>query len=641
MKSPARWRQIWLFLAAMVLPSVVLLALGAWMIAEGQEIATARQSRELGQLKSTIVQRLTATLERIKLERTSAFSAEPLPTTKPADGSVAVVAELRDGQLLLPWDLDSLPAQARRALESATYGQWITQGERQELNADSGRAVTAYRNARTAATTAFEIDYASLLLARFYLFSCICAEDAMPLYVSLLKSTSLDDAGMPLALYAAKQLVGLSVEENAVLDLLDNQITGAEPVGPAAMYLQREVLQTLASRAGDARARASDLLAKLEPQLEDVEQALALKRDITRVVPATTGSAAADDWILFGHQPWLVGVARVSGRTPVVVAVRARVLLPDIAREMSALPSAGATVEFVTDGSTGEAVDRAFPGLRVNLAINEDATASGWRLQRTYYIVALLIVVAVTASGGYSLWRNLRREMRLAELRSQFVSSVSHELRTPLTAIRMFAETLQLERPLDSPTKAEYLGTIVNESERLTRLLNNVLDFSKIERGERVYRLEEAALDAVVRQAAGAMQYPLTRLGFALHVDVPDEMPPVRIDRDAIEQAVLNLLNNAMKYSRDCRDIALRLHAARGDAVIEVTDRGLGIAAADHQRIFERFYRAPVPENRLIPGTGLGLALVDHIVKGHGGRVEVRSAPGAGSTFAIHLPLAV
>jgi signal transduction histidine kinase len=402
------------------------------------------------------------------------------------------------------------------------------------------------------------------------------------------------------------------------------------------------VLQTLASRAGDARARASDLLAKLEPQLEDVEQALALKRDITRVVPAaTTGSAAADDWILFGNQPWLVGVARVSGRTPVVVAVRARVLLPDIAREMSALPSAGATVEFVTDGSTGEAVDRAFPGLRVNLAINEDATTSGWRLQRTYYIVALLIVVAVTASGGYSLWRNLRREMRLAELRSQFVSSVSHELRTPLTAIRMFAETLQLERPLDSPTRAEYLGTIVNESERLTRLLNNVLDFSKIERGERVYRLEEAALDAVVRQAAGAMQYPLTRLGFALHVDVPDEMPPVRIDRDAIEQAVLNLLNNAMKYSRDCRDIALRLHAARGDAVIEVTDRGLGIAAADHQRIFERFYRAPVPENRLIPGTGLGLALVDHIVKGHGGRVEVRSAPGAGSTFAIHLPLAV
>jgi len=233
----------------------------------------------------------------------------------------------------------------------------------------------------------------------------------------------------------------------------------------------------------------------------------------------------------------------------------------------------------------------------------------------------------------------MHRELEVADMRSQFVASVSHELRTPLTSIRMFAETLQMGRPIDPSARAEYLNTIVYESDRLTRLINNVLDFSKIERGQTVYRLEPAPLDVVVRQAAGTMQYPLERHGFQLHVTTQEEIPPVRIDIDAIQQALLNLLNNAMKYSRDDRRIDLTLARVNGHAVITVQDYGLGIAAHDQTKIFERFYRVPVPENTRIPGAGLGLSLVDHIVKAHGGFVAVTSAPGEGSTFAIHLPL--
>jgi signal transduction histidine kinase len=261
-----------------------------------------------------------------------------------------------------------------------------------------------------------------------------------------------------------------------------------------------------------------------------------------------------------------------------------------------------------------------------------------WRLQQTFYGIVLASVMGLALAGGYLFWRDIQRELRLAELRSQFVASVSHELKTPLTAIRMFAETLQLDRMPDLETRRQYLDTIVNESERLTRLINNVLDVSKIERGEKVYRLEPAPLAPVVRDAVTAMHYPLVRMGFDLRADLREDVPDVRIDPDGIRQAVLNLLSNAIKYSAERRHVDVTLQRVNGDAIIAVTDYGIGIPLGEQRRIFDRFYRAPVSENERIPGTGLGLALVQHIVRAHHGRIEVRSAPGEGSTFAIHLP---
>jgi len=146
-------------------------------------------------------------------------------------------------------------------------------------------------------------------------------------------------------------------------------------------------------------------------------------------------------------------------------------------------------------------------------------------------------------------------------------------------------------------------------------------------------------LAEIVHTAARAMQYPLAQQGFQLRVDVEDGLPALPVDRDALEQAVLNLVANAMKYSGESREIDLRLRTQDGQAVIQVTDRGVGIAPEEQVRIFEKFYRTPAPESQRVPGTGLGLTLVAHFAKAHGGRVEVRSAPGEGSTFSIHLPL--
>jgi signal transduction histidine kinase len=203
----------------------------------------------------------------------------------------------------------------------------------------------------------------------------------------------------------------------------------------------------------------------------------------------------------------------------------------------------------------------------------------------------------------------------------------------------MFAETLHENSPEDVGPQGEYLETIVNESERLTRLLNNVLDFSKIERGQKAYRREPHCLKEILRFTARAMQYPLEQKRFALRLEIEEGMPPAQVDRDAIEQAILNLLTNAMKYSGKNRDIELRLRSEGGEAVIEVSDQGVGIPPAEESRIFERFYRVSSQENDRIPGAGLGLTLVQHIAQAHGGRVTVKSAPGKGSTFSLFIPL--
>jgi signal transduction histidine kinase len=247
--------------------------------------------------------------------------------------------------------------------------------------------------------------------------------------------------------------------------------------------------------------------------------------------------------------------------------------------------------------------------------------------------------VTVALFGTYLLLHGVRRELRLAELRTQFVSSVSHELKTPLTAIRMFAESLRMGRPADPVAKAEYLDTIINESERLTRLLNNVLDFSKLERGTTQYQRTSVPLQDVLAAAARAVQYPLAQQGFELKTEIDESVQTVQADADAMHQAVLNLLSNAMKFSGSSRAIQMNLRAEKGDAVIEVRDSGVGIPVKEQRRIFEKFYRVSSPLVQQIPGTGLGLTLVEHVAAAHGGRVEVESAPGQGSTFRLRVPL--
>ncbi|HEY9281917.1 MAG TPA: HAMP domain-containing sensor histidine kinase, partial [Pyrinomonadaceae bacterium] len=234
--------------------------------------------------------------------------------------------------------------------------------------------------------------------------------------------------------------------------------------------------------------------------------------------------------------------------------------------------------------------------------------------------VALLALVLCCLGLGLALTlRSAAREARLARAKSAFVSNVSHELKTPLALIRLFAETLELGRVKDPEKAREYCRIINHESGRLTQLIDNILDFSKIEAGAKDYAFARGDVGPVVEQVVRSYEFQIARAGFELRVEVARDLPAVVLDRDALSQALLNLIDNAVKYSADGKIIAVRAGYARaaGEVVVEVEDRGVGIPPAEHERIFEKFYRVGAGAVHDTRGSGLGLAIVRHIAAAH------------------------
>ena len=259
------------------------------------------------------------------------------------------------------------------------------------------------------------------------------------------------------------------------------------------------------------------------------------------------------------------------------------------------------------------------------------------RFYRNMTIIIILDIVLL--AGVFLIYRTLRREMQLIQLKSDFVSNVSHELRTPLSLIRMFAETLELKRIKTEKKKHEYYRTIIQESERLTHLVNNLLNFSRMEAGKRNYQLRELDLNGLTSKVIGFYAPQLKKQRFKVVLELAEHVPAVLGDEEAIEEALHNIVDNAMKYSGDRRYIRIATGTSESSAFVEVQDHGIGIAPEHHAKIFEKFYRVSTGLVHTTKGSGLGLALVDHIMRAHSGSVELSSAPGEGSVFRLLLPI--
>jgi len=294
------------------------------------------------------------------------------------------------------------------------------------------------------------------------------------------------------------------------------------------------------------------------------------------------------------------------------------------------------------DGGSPEverSFDGVFPGLILGIKLYGTTIANiSSHFLRTAYLI--LGALSLLMGGGMLLtYRNVARELALAKLKSDFVSNVSHELRTPLALIRLYAETLELGRISIPGKRQEYYEIIRKESERLTSLINNILDFSRIESGKKEYSFRETDVADLVRGTLESYRFEIEQNGFQFEQKIDNDLPQVWVDREAIARSLLNLVNNAVKYSATEKYLGVNLYRHNGGVNLEVVDHGIGIPVKEQPKIFEKFYRVGDPLVHNTKGSGLGLSLVRHIVQAHGGEVAVESELGQGSKFIITLPV--
>jgi two-component system phosphate regulon sensor histidine kinase PhoR len=253
--------------------------------------------------------------------------------------------------------------------------------------------------------------------------------------------------------------------------------------------------------------------------------------------------------------------------------------------------------------------------------------------------ILVLAFSGAAATGVVLVWVFAKREANLSQLQNDFVSKVSHELRTPLTSIRLFSDTLALRRN-DAEAQQKCIDGLQREAARLQALIDRLLDWGRMESGHREFEIRPTDVQAILSDALAAVEPVREHLKAEISIDVPAGVPAIAADRSAMSDALLNLLTNACKYGGTPAKIRLSVNATNKDVRIVVTDNGSGLHVSEHKRIFQKFYRVDDRLARAQEGSGLGLAIVKHVMKAHGGRVEVRSAPGLGSSFGLVVPVA-
>jgi two-component system, OmpR family, phosphate regulon sensor histidine kinase PhoR len=270
-----------------------------------------------------------------------------------------------------------------------------------------------------------------------------------------------------------------------------------------------------------------------------------------------------------------------------------------------------------------------------NLTISDLARE---RTRRNMLVIGMMDLLLIF--GAWLIFRNISRQVELSQIKSDFVSNVSHEIRTPLALISMYIETLEMGRIKDKSKIGEYYSIILHETARLSGIVNRILSFSQIDNKKRKYYFSETQLNEIVENAALTFNYTLENKGFRYAYEPDQKLPVIYADKEAVAEALVNLIDNAMKYSDEQKNIVVRTGRQDGYVYVEVEDHGIGISDKDQRYIFDKFFR--VTEKNLanrVKGSGLGLAIVKHIMDAHSGKIIVKSSSGTGSLFRLLFPV--
>jgi signal transduction histidine kinase len=491
---------------------------------------------------------------------------------------------------------------------------------------------------------------------------------ALRLYRRLLQEYPAELAlnGFPLAAVSMLQISDILIQQNEInqeiiteIDFLDGLLTDRIPATPeetAFVLSELESMTQKVSRAGASEDRLEQLR-KIWALVGNLVAAKKAAESLREIPPISEPQENECQYYRLDSQRLLaVSKANTEGDR-MGIALRLGSLQTAWSSSIQRLLQHASDFDFeIRDGAKNlllqaangplpspafrmELAPQYVPGWELSIGVSDSPemlAAARLRTQTDIAVIALLLLTI----GASLVFMNamVRRSDELGALKADFVSAVSHEMRTPLATIRMIAEMFQLKRVNDPQTEREYLETITSETDRLTRLIDKVLDFSRIDSGRKTYSFAPCDLSEIVTSTIRNFEAGLPK-ECQIQLAIEPALPRILAEEDALVQALLNLLENALKYSQALARIEVSLTRAGSELRLQVSDQGIGIDPRNHEMIFERFYRCEDELTRRTTGTGLGLSIVKNIVEAHRGRIEVDSALGRGSRFTLILPM--
>ena len=685
--SPVRsgYRRRLAAFSIVVVTAGLVVVLFAWREADRERLVWEKeQGQRLAQAADLIAGKLLSTLSDLLVRSSRQYPPAGQVTENLTADDRALVAEpfiiRRDGNVTFPLfkppfrlsDSGSAPMVA----PTRGKGADVSEAERLEfIRKDFPGAVLAYRKALTSKPTRSERGRVLNALARSMTKAGRLSEAAAA-YRDLVREFGAENSEGGIALGIVGALASARVSESmrlfddaatALLDLRERLIGGTYALDNNQFTYFLGVAED-GFPASISRVEAGEIRGALEGRHEALllsgREVLA-RAERAELIVGNPGPYRKDavyfSMLSAPSRPYLVGSLPLSeGMTfGAILDSRqiAELLVPEIARllglsegfrvdldvRVPKASSTGGKQEIWVDDRTPSIVRALAPPLSPwVLKIQFDPSSGAiprFGLKRVAYVSAAMILVAAVFIGGLVTLRAMAKEMELVRLKTDFVATVSHELRTPLTSIRYISELLKEGRVGEEDRKSQYYKTLHNESERLSRIIENILDFSKIEAGLKEYRFERTETGRLTTDIAVRCQEMITPKGFLLKVEIPASLPAVLMDAEAFGRALFNLLDNAVKYSGESREMKLRASADADEIRWQVVDKGLGISPEDKTRVFERFFRSKQAADPNIKGSGIGLTIAKHIVEAHGGTISVESELGRGSTFTVAIPV--